>query len=122
MESVGDQPYVELNNGVKMPQIGLGTFTIKSEAERSVFKAAIMEVGYRHLDTASFYENEAIIGEVLKECFAEGLKREDIFITTKLFPSQFEDPLAAFNTSLQKLQLDYIDQYLIHVPINLFDA
>lgn len=59
------QPFVTLNNGAKMPQIGFGTYLVKDEAAKQTLKDAIMEVGYRHLDTATLYENEAEIGEVL---------------------------------------------------------
>ena len=115
------QPVVELNNGVKMPQVGLGTFKITSEAEKKSLRDAIMEVGYRHLDTATMYENEAVIGQVLQQCFAEGLKREDIFVTTKLLSCDYADPLAAVNRSLELLQLEYVDLYLVHFPIPFYD-
>lgn len=104
-----------------MPQIGLGTFAIRDEAARKSIKEAILEVGYRHLDTAELYKNEAEIGEVLQECFEAGLKREEIFITTKLWVDDVADPEAALKTSLGKLKLDYVDLYLIHWPVTPFD-
>jgi diketogulonate reductase-like aldo/keto reductase len=111
------QPYVTLNNGIRMPQIGLGTF-LSSEADvYPIVKSAILEYGYRHIDTAMFYNNEEAIGTALQECFAQGIKREDIFITTKLHYSEKNDVESAFKRSLQKLKLDYIDLYLIHWPI-----
>ncbi len=120
MEESKEQPFVVLNNGIKMPSIGLGTYDLKDEVAKKSTKAAIMEVGYRHLDTAAMYENEGEIGEILKECFAEGLKRDEIFITTKIL-ADYHDPEAAIKTSLAKLQLDYVDQYLIHAPLTLYD-
>ena len=109
MESLGAQPFIKLNNGVIMPQIGLGTYKMSSEEAKQTLKEAVMELGYRHLDTAAAYMNEEAIGEVLHACFAEGLKREEIFITTKLYPAHFADPVAAANESLKKLKLDYVD-------------
>ena len=121
MQESSQPVVVELNNGVKMPQVGLGTFKITSEAEKKSLRDAIMEVGYRHLDTATMYENEAVIGQVLQQCFAEGLKREDIFVTTKLLSCDYADPLAAVNRSLELLQLEYVDLYLVHFPIPFYD-
>ena len=115
------QPVVTLNNGVKMPQIGLGTYTMATEGDRAAFKAAIMEVGYRHIDTAAFFKNLETIGEILLECFEEGLKREELFITTKIFCTDFEEPEASLGKALASLGLDYVDQYLVHVPINMYD-
>ncbi len=108
-KTFADQPCVELNNGVKMPQIGLGTLFMKDQDAKDATKAAIMEVGYRHIDTAAIYQNEGEIGDILKECFAEGLKREEIFVTTKLYPLDYADPEAAIKKSLEKLKLDYVD-------------
>jgi diketogulonate reductase-like aldo/keto reductase len=79
-----------------------------------VVKAAILEHGYRLIDTASFYKNEEGIGRALKECFAQGIKREDIFITTKIHQSEKEDVAGALKRSLDKLQLHYVDLYLVH--------
>ena len=74
-----------LNNGAKIPQIGLGTFLSSEGDIQSVVKTAILDHGYRHIDTASLYKNEEAIGEALQECFQAGIKREDIFVTTKLY-------------------------------------
>ena len=79
-----------------------------------------MEVGYRHIDTAKLYQNEEIIGEILGECFMEGLKREDIFITSKLWISEMADPEKGLKESLTKLKLEYLDLYLIHYPLTPF--
>lgn len=85
VEQATSQPFVTLSNGKKMPQIGLGTFLSTPEELKPVVKSAIIDHGYRHIDTASIYNNEEAIGEALQECFAAGIKREDLFITTKLW-------------------------------------
>jgi len=87
MESSGQQqPYVTFNNGVKFPTIGLGTFKSTEGDCKAVVLDAILNKGYRHIDTASMYGNEEGIGEALKEVFATGkVKREEVFITTKLY-------------------------------------
>ena len=108
---------MDLNNGLKMPMVGYGTFLAKPEEEKILHDCivyAIVEWGYRHIDTAKVYKNEHIIGEALKECFEKGIKREDLFITTKLWRDDYYDVEAGIKTSLEKLQLDYVDLYLIH--------
>ena len=105
---------LKLNNGIEMPAMGFGTYDVFS---KDVFVTAIMENGYRHIDTATLYNNEQIIGEALEECFSKGLKREEIFITTKLWHSDYHNIEGAIRTSLSKLKLDYIDLYLIHWPL-----
>ena len=110
---INDEFYV-LNNGVKIPRIGFGTWQISlADAYESTMFA--LKAGYRHIDTALAYENETEIGRALKE---SGIKREDIFVTTKL-PAQikgYDETLEAFDISLKNLDLDYIDLYLIHAP------
>jgi diketogulonate reductase-like aldo/keto reductase len=106
-------PFVILNNGIKMPSIGLGTYDHSEELEGLV-KAAIIEHGYRHIDTASVYKNEEAIGRALKAVFEAGIKREELFITTKLWKDEFSNPEEAIQTSLKKLGLDYVDLYLVH--------
>ena len=106
---------IKLNNGILMPDIGFGTWKIKDYNQViDVVKNAI-EVGYRHIDTASVYGNEEAIGIALKESC---VPREDIFVTTKLWNSVrgYNETICAFNESLKKLQLEYIDLYLIHWP------
>lgn len=106
---------IKLNNGILMPGIGFGTWNIKDYNQViDVVKNAI-EVGYRHIDTASVYGNEEAIGIALKESC---VPREDIFVTTKLWNSVrgYNETICAFNESLKKLQLEYIDLYLIHWP------
>jgi len=103
-----------LHNGVKMPKLGLGTFLMPDgeDAYASVLEA--LKVGYRHIDTAQMYQNEDSVGRAIKD---SGLKREDIFITTKQRGhTTLEKMEIQFNDSLRKLQTDYIDLYLIHWP------
>ena len=107
--------YVTLNNGVEMPQLGFGVFQVPdpAECERAVIDAA--EVGYRLFDTAASYMNEEAVGRGLK---ASGVPRDELFVTTKLWieDAGYEKTKAAFQRSLDKLQLDYLDLYLIHQP------
>ena len=110
-----DQPYLTLNDGHKMPQIGLGLFLCKEPEElEKVIIAAILDEGYRHLDGAWIYGNEDVCGRALKHCFEKGIKREDIFITTKVIPQQNHRVEETLKESLQKLQLEYVDLFLAH--------
>lgn len=106
---------VRLNNGVEMPVLGFGVFQVKDpdECERSVRDA--IEVGYRLIDTAQSYGNEEAVGKAIKN---SDIKREELFITTKLWIQSkgYESAKKAFENSLRKLQLDYLDLYLIHQP------
>jgi alcohol dehydrogenase (NADP+) len=117
-----EQPYTTFNNGVKFPTIGLGTFTSTEGDCKAVVMDAILNKGYRHIDTASMYKNEDAIGEALQEVFATGkVKREEVFITTKLWQDDKEDVEGALRRSLAKLKLDYLDLYLIHWMIPKFN-
>lgn len=114
------QDSVTLNNGVKMPWLGLGVYKAQEgeEVVRAV-KSAI-KIGYRSIDTAAAYHNEEGVGQAIAEAIQEnGLSREDIFVTTKVWNSMqgYETTIEAFETSLSKLNLDYIDLYLIHWPV-----
>ena len=104
-----------LNNGVEMPLLGFGVFQVPdpAECERSVIDA--LHVGYRLLDTASSYGNEEAVGAAIKN---GGVAREELFVTTKLWvqDASYEGAKQAFDTSLKKLGLDYLDLYLIHQP------
>lgn len=108
-------PTVTLNNGVEMPILGFGVFQVPDPAEcqRSVLDA--LDVGYRLLDTAASYGNEAAVGAAIRE---SGIPRSDIFVTTKLWveDASHDRAKAAFERSMDKLQLDYLDLYLIHQP------
>ncbi|MGT2950383.1 2,5-diketo-D-gluconic acid reductase [Streptococcus cuniculi] len=104
-----------MNNGLTIPALGFGTYLSKDgdEVYNAVRKA--LEVGYRHIDTAAFYGNEESIGRAIKD---SGIAREELYITTKLWNDAhgYEEAKAAFALSLEKLQLDYLDLYLIHWP------
>ena len=114
--AVHEVPYVTLNSGYKMPMLGLGTWTQdNATAEASVY-TAICE-GYRLIDTARYYGNESGVGKGVRRAISEGLiKREDIFITTKIMPGNYSDPDSAIDDSLNALGLGYIDLMLIHQP------
>ncbi len=106
---------VVLNNGVEMPVLGFGVYQITDadECERSVYEA--LQTGYRLIDTAAAYQNEEAVGRAIKR---SGVAREEIFVTTKLWVSDagYESAKRAFDRSLQRLQLEYLDLYLIHQP------
>lgn len=108
-------PAVTLNNGVEMPSLGFGVFQVPdpAECERSVRDA--IDVGYRLLDTATSYGNEEAVGNAIRN---HGIDRGELFVTTKLWieDASYEGALAAFERSLNKLQLDYLDLWLIHQP------
>ena len=107
---------ITLNNGIEIPQIGFGVFRTK-DGEQTVSSVKwALEAGYRHIDTAAIYGNEASVGIAMKE---SGIAREDIFLTTKLWNGEIraERTREAFEESLRKLQTDYVDLYLIHWPV-----
>ena len=111
---------VTLNNGVKMPAIGFGVYQVPVEdTERIVSEA--LETGYRMIDTAASYFNEEQVGNAIRR---SGLKREDIFVTTKLWVQDYEydDALRAFDRSMKLLGLDYLDLYLLHKPYGNYYA
>ncbi len=105
-----------LYNKKKMPSIGFGVFRMENTSNSKDVLLEAFEMGYRHIDTATAYDNEEIVGEAIKE---SNLKREDLFITTKLSTKDMtdENTVRAFNTSLEKLGLDYVDLYLTHWPV-----
>ncbi|KAJ3643650.1 hypothetical protein Zmor_026349 [Zophobas morio] len=109
-----------LPSGQKMPALGLGTWEARNDEEIETSLNTALQLGYRHIDTAFVYENEAAIGRVLKQWISSGkLKREDLFITTKLpMVGVHPDRVEMFiKKSLESLQLDYVDLYLIHFPV-----
>jgi alcohol dehydrogenase (NADP+) len=106
--------YFTLNDGNKIPSMGLGTWRIDTE----VIYDAIVELGFRHINTGYYYGNEKEIGDVLQKVFNETeIKREDLFITSKLWGTQKDDVEGAIKLCLEKLQLDYVDLYNIHFPV-----
>ncbi|APU16259.1 MULTISPECIES: aldo/keto reductase [Actinoalloteichus] len=107
-------PSIALNNGVQIPQLGFGVFQIP-DAETEAAVTAALAAGYRSIDTAAVYGNEAAVGRALR---ASGLPREDVFVTTKLWNDDhgYASALRAFDESIEKLGLDYVDLYLIHWP------
>ncbi|XP_002986769.2 NADP-dependent D-sorbitol-6-phosphate dehydrogenase [Selaginella moellendorffii] len=108
---------MELSSGHKMPALGLGVWRAEPEVLKEIIPRAL-ELGYRHFDCAADYKNEAEVGEALALAFKQGLvKREDVFITTKLWNSDHGHVKEACLDSLKKLQLDYLDLYLIHFPV-----
>ena len=109
------QTMIALNNGVQIPQLGFGTFRVSEDVTQQVTEEAL-KAGYRHIDTAAGYYNEAGVGNALK---ASGLAREDVFLTTKLRNGDqgYDNALAAFESSRAALGVDVIDLYLIHWPV-----
>lgn len=110
------QDTTTLHNGVKMPWFGLGVFKVKEGSEVVDSVKAALKHGYKSIDTAAVYKNEEGVGQALKEA---GVAREELFITTKVWNSDqgYESTLQAFETSMEKLGLDYLDLYLIHWPV-----
>lgn len=108
------QTYLELNDGRRIPQVGLGVFKAEDDAAAAAVRTAI-ETGYRHVDTAAIYGNEAGVGKGVRD---SGIARDEIFITTKVWNDAqgFEATLKAAEESLSRLKLDYVDLYLIHWP------
>ena len=107
-------PFVTLNNGLRMPILGLGTMTLNGDVGEKCVADAV-SLGYRLIDTAMVYGNEVSVGAGLKQC---GIKREELFITSKLWKADmgYEKAKKGFQTSINKLGVDYLDLYLIHRP------
>lgn len=113
-------PTISLHNGVRIPQLGFGVWQVPDdEAETAVAHA--LRTGYRSIDTAAAYANEAGTGRAIASA---GLPREELFVTTKLWNSEhgYDKALRAFDSSLEKLGLEYVDLYLIHWPLPMFDT
>lgn len=112
---MSDVPSITLNNDTTIPQFGFGVFQIPPDETAPAVRSAI-EAGYRHIDTAQMYRNERAVGQAISE---SGIPREDLFITTKLNNDRhgYERALEAFDESLDRLGLDYVDLFLIHWPL-----
>ncbi|MFF2998710.1 aldo/keto reductase [Streptomyces sp. NPDC057950] len=108
-------PAITLNNAVRIPQLGFGTFQIPPEETRATTLAAL-EVGYRHIDTAEMYGNEKEVGQAVRD---SGLDRGEVFVTSKLDNGAHahDDALQAFDRTMEELDLDYLDLFLIHWPL-----
>lgn len=107
---------IKLNNGAHIPQIGLGTWRSSTEQCYNAVKTALQD-GYRHIDTARGYENEESVGKAINDFIKEsGVPRKDIFVTTKMWCTDFQDPVSALKASLERLGLSYVDLYLMHWP------
>jgi len=115
MTSPADAPSVTLHDGVEMPQLGFGVFQIAPEETQERVEEALA-TGYRHVDTAAAYRNEAGVGAAIA---ASGVRREDIFVTTKLWNSEqgYDSTLEAFEKSIGRLGTGHVDLYLIHWPL-----
>jgi methylglyoxal/glyoxal reductase len=111
------QGTVKLYNGIEMPYFGLGVFEANEGIETVESVNYAIECGYRHIDTASMYLNEKSVGEGIR---TSGIKRDDVFVTTKVWNSHqgYQETLDAFHQSLELLKFDYIDLYLIHWPVH----
>ncbi len=103
-----------LNNGVAMPWLGLGVFKAEPGAEVEQAVSWALEAGYRHIDTATVYRNEESVGRAVAE---SGLSRDEVFVTTKLWNDEQDDPSTAIDRSLRRLGFEYVDLYLVHWPI-----
>lgn len=110
--------YLELNNGVKMPVEGLGTFLL-SPADAEAASLVALEAGYEHIDTANAYMNEKAVGRAIAK---SGIARDKIFVSTKLWPSVYEAGDAAVDATLARLGLDYVDMLILHQPVGNYLA
>ncbi|MGH6657648.1 MAG: aldo/keto reductase, partial [Actinocrinis sp.] len=112
---MSEVPLLTLNNDVLIPQVGFGVFLVPPD-ETSEAVASALELGYRHLDTARLYDNETQVGAAMA---TSGIPRSELFVTTKLWNADqgYDTTLRAFDASLTRLGLDYLDLYLIHWPV-----
>jgi diketogulonate reductase-like aldo/keto reductase len=118
MESLALDSAALLANGCPIPLLGLGVWKMREGKETEDAVMWALEAGYRHIDTAKLYANERSVGNAVRRFVNESnVSREDIFITTKLWPTDFFNPEAGFNRSFDELDLEYIDLYLIHWPM-----
>ena len=117
MSGTTQKALIQLNNGLTMPRLGLGTGLLNNA---KAIGHALTDVGYRHVDAATAMGNEKLVGKGIKKALDAGVPREDLFVTTKLWHSQYEDPEAALDNALEKLGLDYLDMYYVHWPNSFF--
>ena len=103
--------YITLNNGLKMPSLGFGTFGLAADGTAKRCVLAALKAGYRHIDTAHGYLNEREVGEAIRE---SGVKREDIWLTTKIWPTEYGDAEAAVDRALERLGVEYLDLVYLH--------
>lgn len=108
---------IRLNNGIEIPRLGLGVYRAAAGPETRNAVLWALEAGYRHVDTAAIYGNEADVGRAIRE---SGIPREEVFVTTKLWNDDhgYDEALAAFDASLKRLGFDHVDLYLIHWPVS----
>jgi 2,5-diketo-D-gluconate reductase A len=125
IEQLRTAPVITIAHGVHLPAVGFGTYLISNDEVSSAVTTAL-DAGYRHVDTAEGYENEVGVGRAIGAALDAGLGREDLFVTTKLFPGNpawgvpaktFETTHASLDASLGRLGLDHVDLYLIHAPL-----
>jgi diketogulonate reductase-like aldo/keto reductase len=112
-ECIMNQTYITLNNGEKIPQFGLGVFMVQGDAAAEKACAQALHLGYRHIDTAHAYQNERGVGAAVKK---SGISREEIWVTSKLWPSEYGEgkTMAGIDKMLQRLDTDYLDLLLLH--------
>lgn len=115
------QPYIILNNGRQIPQIGLGVFQIPQDEEAKKACLSAFSLGYRHIDTAHHYDNERGVGQAVRE---SGLKRSQIWITSKLWPNEYglEATGPAIDRMLERLNTEYLDLLLLHQQVGVIWA
>jgi len=124
-EQLSTTPVITIADGVHLPAVGFGTYLI-SDDEVSDAVTTALDAGYRHVDTAEVYENEIGVGRAINTAFDAGLRRDELFVTTKLFPGNpawgtpaktYQTTVASLDASLKRLGLDHVDLYLIHAPL-----
>lgn len=116
-KEVNGIPYMQLNNGVWIPRFGLGTFNVPDNATCKDAVLTALRMGYRHIDTAHAYMDEQEVGDAINEFIKEsGVKREEIWVTSKLWPTEYSDS-TAIDKMLQRLHLDYVDLVYLHQPV-----
>jgi 2,5-diketo-D-gluconate reductase A len=120
-----DSAFVRLRDDLQIPAVGFGTYLISDETVSGALSTALA-AGYRHVDTAEAYQNEEGVGRALRAAMDGGMRREELFVTTKLFPGNpawgvpaktFDTTIASLDASLDRLGLDHVDLYLIHAPL-----